>query len=127
LENLNKITKEICEHVPSIDDGVKFLSSSIRVEKMQLQKEYEGIRIRFEGYLGSAKIPMQIDVGFGDTPAIEEYQYPNLLDFPGPKLKMYPQETLMAGKILTMVEKGETKRRYVAKDIFFSIKVFYRF
>ena len=113
LENLNKIIKEICEHVSSIDDGVEFLSSSVRVEKMQLQKEYEGIRVRFEGYLGSAKIPMQIDVGFGDviTPAIEESQYPNLLDFPGPKLKMYPQETLIAEKILTMVEKGETNSR----------------
>lgn len=113
LENLTKIIKEICELVPSIDDGIKFLSSSVKGEKMQLQKEYEGARIRFEGYLGSAKIPMQIDVGFGDviTPAIEESQYPNLLDFPGPKLKTYPQETLIAEKVLTMVEKGQTNSR----------------
>jgi len=113
LENLTKIIKEVCEHVSSIDDGVEFLSSSVRVEKMQLQKEYEGVRIRFEGYLGSAKIPMQIDAGFVDiiTPDIEESQYPNLLDFPGPKLRTYPQETLIAEKILTMVEKGETNSR----------------
>ncbi len=118
LANLTKIIKEICEHVPSIDDGIEFLSSSVKGEKMQLQKEYEGVRIRFEGYLGSAKVPMQIDVGFGDviTPAIEESHYPNLLDFPGPKLKTYPQETLIAEKILTMVEKGETNSR--TKDFY---------
>lgn len=113
LDNLIKIIKEICEQISSIDDGVKFLSSSIEGEKMQLQKEYEGVRIRFEGYLGAAKIPMQIDIGFGDviTPAIQESQYPNLLDFPGPKIKTYPQETLLAEKILTMVEKGESNSR----------------
>ena len=113
LENLTKIIKEICEHIPSIDDGVEFYSSSIKGEKMQLLKEYEGIRIRFEGRLGSARIPMQIDIGFGDviTPAAEESQYPNLLDFPGPKLKTYSQETLIAEKVLTMVERGEINSR----------------
>lgn len=56
---------------------------------------------------------MQIDIGFGDviTPGIEEYSYPNLLDFPGSKLKIYPQETLITEKIQTMVEKGESNSR----------------
>lgn len=113
LENLVKIINELCEHVSSIDDGIDFLSSSIRGEKMQLQKEYEGVRVKFEGRLGLAKIPMQIDIGFGDviTPEVEESFYPNLLDFPGPKLKTYPQETLIAEKIQTMVEKGESNSR----------------
>jgi hypothetical protein len=113
LDNIIKIVKEICDITPSIDDGVNFIVSSIRGEKMQLLKEYEGIRILFEGSLGSAKIPMQIDIGFGDviTPHVVESQYPNLLEFPGPKLKTYPQETLIAEKIFTMVEKGETNSR----------------
>jgi ankyrin repeat protein len=80
---------------------------------MQLQKEYEGIRVQFEGCLGRAKIPMQIDIGFGDvvTPCAEERQYPSLLGLPEPQIKMYPQETLISEKILTMVEKGDSNSR----------------
>src|SRR3989304_640582 len=62
LDNIIKMIKDICKLSPSVDDGVDFLVSSIKGEKMQLQNEYEGIRIKFEGRLGSAKIPMQIDI-----------------------------------------------------------------
>jgi hypothetical protein len=112
LENIIKIIKEICEISSSVEDGIDFISS-IKGEKMQLQKEYEGIRIQFEGYMESTRIPIQIDIGFGDivTPCAKESQYPNILDFPGPRIKMYPQETLLAEKILTMIEKGDANSR----------------
>jgi len=113
LENIIKIIKEICEISSSVDDGIDFISSSIKGEKMQLQKEYEGIRVQFEGYMESTRIPMQIDIGFGDivTPDAKDSQYPSLLDFPEPKIKIYPQETLLAEKILTMIEKGDANSR----------------
>ncbi len=113
LNNLIKIIKEICAHIPSVADGVEFLPSSINGEKMQLQKEYEGIRILFEGRLASSKIPMQIDIGFGDiiTPAVQQARYPNILNFPAPQLNIYIPETLIAEKIVTMIEKGETNSR----------------
>ena len=113
IGNIIKIIREICDLVPVVDDGVDFISSSIKGEQMQLQKEYEGVRIQFEGCLGRAKIPMQVDIGFGDvvTPCAQELQYPNLLDFPAPRMKMYPPETFIAEKILTMVEKGAINSR----------------
>ena len=113
LENIIKIIKELCEISSSINDGIDFISSSVKGEKMQLQKEYEGIRIQFEGYMELTKIPMQIDIGFGDivTPDPKDFQYPTLLDFPIPKIKIYPQETLLAEKILTMIEKGDANSR----------------
>ena len=113
MENIVKIIKEICEISSPIDDGIDFISSSVKGEKMQLQKEYEGIRIQLEGHMESTRIPMQIDIGFGDiiTPCAIESQYPNILDFPGPRIKMYPQETLLAEKILTMIEKGDANSR----------------
>ncbi|NGX56821.1 MAG: hypothetical protein K1060chlam5_01067 [Candidatus Anoxychlamydiales bacterium] len=106
LENIIKIIKEICEINSPIDDGVDFILSSIKGEKMQLQKEYEGIRVQFVGCLGRAIIPMQIDIGFGYvvTHCAEERQYPSLLGFSAPLIKMYPQETLISEKILTMRE-----------------------
>jgi hypothetical protein len=111
--NIIKIIKEVCDLVPAIDDGVVFISSSIKGRKMQLQKEYEGVRVQLEGCLGHAKIPIQVDIGFGDvvTPDPQELQYPNLLEFPAPILKMYPKETLISEKILTMVEKGDINSR----------------
>ena len=78
-----------------------------------MQREYSGVRIRFKAQLGSARIPMQIDIGFGDvvTPFPDDIEYPTLLDLPAPKLKAYPPQTVIAEKIHTMVEKGDSNSR----------------
>ncbi len=67
--------------------------------------DYEGVRVRFVGLLGKARVAMQIDVGFGDviTPAAEAITYPVLLDFPAPALSGYPRETVVAEKFQAMV------------------------
>lgn len=113
LDNIALIVEELCNHSPSIDDGVHFLSSSIKGEVMQAQREYTGVRIRFEGRMGSARVPMQIDVGFGDiiTPEPTDVHYPGLIGLPSPKLKAYPPETVIAEKIQTMIEKGKSNTR----------------
>lgn len=113
LESTIFIVKELCERIPSVDDGITFSPTSISGEVMQLQREYEGVRIRFKAQLGSARIPMQIDIGFGDivTPFPDDIEYPTLLDLPAPKLKAYPPQTVIAEKIHTMVEKGDSNSR----------------
>jgi hypothetical protein len=49
---------------------------------------------------------MQIDIGFGDvvTPAPEVAAYPTLLEFPMPRLKACPRETVVAEKYQAMVQ-----------------------
>lgn len=47
-------------------DGLTFDPASIYSERITKNAAYEGIKIRFYGMLGSAKINMQIDIGFGD-------------------------------------------------------------
>jgi hypothetical protein len=113
LEHIIDIIKELCELTLSVDDGLVFLSDSINGEVMQLQREYEGVRIRFKALLGSARVPMQIDIGFGDivTPFPDDIVYPVLLDLPSPKLKTYPPQTVIAEKVHTMVEKGNYNSR----------------
>ncbi|NGX37284.1 MAG: hypothetical protein K1000chlam2_00438 [Chlamydiae bacterium] len=125
LSNLVEITSKICEIVPREDDGIQFITASIKGQVMQTQREYEGIRIRFEGRLESARIPMQIDFGFGDviTPAPENIIYPGILHLPPPKLKGYPPETAIAEKLQTMFEKGEDNSRI--KD-FYDVWVLFR-
>ncbi len=60
--------------------------------------DYEGVRIRFRGQLGKARIHMQVDVGFGDIvhPNTVLADYPALLDLAAPSLRIYPPETVLS-------------------------------
>jgi hypothetical protein len=60
-----------------------------------------------------ARISQQIDIGFGDiiTPAPIEVEYPTMLDFPAPKLRAYPRETVVAEKFEAMVKLGMANSR----------------
>jgi hypothetical protein len=55
--------------------------------------------------LGNARISLQVDVGFGDavTPKATSVAFPTVLDFPAPRLKVYPKETVVAEKFEAMV------------------------
>ena len=48
-------------------DGLDFDADSIRTERITEGADYEGIRIRFPGTLETARVHMQIDVGYGDV------------------------------------------------------------
>ena len=62
-----------------------FDPDSIQAERITEDADYEGIRIRFRGALGSARINMQIDIGFGDVvyPEPEEVGSSDHAGFPG--------------------------------------------
>jgi hypothetical protein len=49
------------------DDGVTFLADTIRIQKIRDEEAYEGVRLLLEARLANARIPPQIDVGFGDA------------------------------------------------------------
>jgi hypothetical protein len=109
--------QEICR-TPIEDDGMAFLPESISGEKIREGDEYQGIRLTFEARLGVARIPIQVDIGFGDAvlPKPEPLDYPTLLDFPAPRLLAYPRETVIAEKFQSMVELGIANSRM--KDFF---------
>lgn len=88
-----KIFAEVCSQDVE-DDGLSFLSQTIRVERIRDEEAYEGVRVLLEARLGNARIPLQIDVGFGDVvvPASEHLEFPTLLKFPAPRLNAYPKE-----------------------------------
>lgn len=72
-----------------------------------------GQRVKLVALLGTARIPVQIDVGFGDvvTPDAEEIEYPTLLDLPAPRIRAYPPETVIAEKLQAMVALGMQNSR----------------
>ena len=70
--------------------------------------DYEGVRVKFTGFLDRAEIPMQIDVGFGDIVylKIKIIDYPVILDFSKPHLNGYPQESVISKKFEAMIKLG---------------------
>ena len=83
-----------------------------------MRKPILSTRITLEARLENARIPLQVDIGFGDavTPAPEEIEFPTLLDFPAPHLRGYPMYTVVAEKLEAMVRLGSANSRM--KDFF---------
>ena len=100
------------------DDGVIFDSDSVEAQRIKEDADYEGVRVRFLGYLGNARITMQVDIGFGDPiyPALTLVDYPTILDLPAPSLRSYPPETVIAEKVEAMIDLGRLNSR--TKDFF---------
>ncbi|MGA8087440.1 MAG: nucleotidyl transferase AbiEii/AbiGii toxin family protein [Terracidiphilus sp.] len=71
------------------------------------------IRVTFVGYLEASRLPVQIDIGFGDaiTPDPTETTYPTLLENPAPVLLAYPRETVVAEKFEALVKLGIANTR----------------
>lgn len=104
LESMESVVREVC--VADVEpDGMTFEPTTVKTERIKEGADYEGVRVRFVGLLGKARVTMQIDVAFGDvvTPSVENVTYPTLLDFPPPKLAAYPRETVVAEKLHAMV------------------------
>jgi hypothetical protein len=112
IAGLVQMFHEIC-HTQVEDDGVMFLAETVRGVEIREDQEYDGIRITLEARLGTAKMPVQVDIGFGDavTPAAESSVYPVMLDFPAPRLRNYPRETVVAEKFQAMVYLGMANSR----------------
>lgn len=110
-ENLAAIFREVC--TIEGDDGLAFDRGSVDARTIKEDADYEGVRIRFLGWLGKARITMQIDVGFGDKvhPSIVQSDYPVILDLPAPSLSMYPPETVVAEKVEAMMHLGSLNSR----------------
>jgi predicted nucleotidyltransferase component of viral defense system len=94
-------------------DGMAFSLNSIEAERITEDADYEGIRVLFRGALDSAKVKMQIDIGFGDVvfPGPEESDLPTILDFPAPRLQCYSRESAIAEKFEAMVKLRELNSR----------------
>jgi predicted nucleotidyltransferase component of viral defense system len=110
-ENLASIFRDVC--IVAGEDGLIFDPDSVQSQTIKEDADYEGVRVRFRGKLGSARVTMQVDIGFGDKvhPEIVRADYPVILDLPGPSLRMYPPETVIAEKAEAMVHLGSLNSR----------------
>lgn len=107
IATIEKVIRDVCK-VSVAPDGLVFDSQTIKGQKMKEDADYEGVRVKFRAFLERARIPMQIDVGFGDViyPKPKAIRYPVILDFPKPHLKGYPAESVVSEKFEAMVKLG---------------------
>lgn len=100
------------------DDGVVFHLDSLEAAPARAGDEYSGIRLDCRAELAGARLPIHVDIGFGDavTPGAQDIEYPSLLDLPSPKLRAYPPETVVAEKFQALTALGMINTRM--KDFF---------
>ena len=103
--------REICMLSPA--DELIFDPDTLNAEPIRDDSEYHGLRIRLAATLGTSRIPIQIDIGFGNAiePSPQYADYPTLLDDPKPRIRTYPPEAVIAEKLHAMVVLGERNSR----------------
>lgn len=113
---LEAIFNEVCARKTTPPDGLDWLpgiAAAIREDNL-----YGGVRIKLMARLGNIRIPVQIDVGFGDaiTPEARVAEWPSVLDFPTVSLLAYCPETTIAEKFHAAVVLATANSRM--KDFF---------
>ena len=86
---------------------------SVSVEPIREDAIYDGHRVQMTAFLGNARIPIQVDVGFGDaiTPGPCDMVFGPILDLPAPHMRAYPPETVIAEKLDAIVVRGMANSR----------------
>jgi predicted nucleotidyltransferase component of viral defense system len=109
---LRDIFRDVIAHEVE-DDGVSFDGAALEVGLIREEQAYGGIRVVAVARIAKSKTRVQIDVGFGDaiTPEPVLVDLPVLLDFPAPRIRAYPRETVIAEKLEAMVQLGIANSR----------------
>lgn len=114
LDALSVVFRELCHLPVEKEDGLVFDAASVVAREIGEQQEYGGVRVTLLGLLGKGRVPLQVDIGFGDaiTPGPTTLTYPTLLpnSLP-PVVAAYPPETVVAEKLQAMVELGMANTR----------------
>jgi len=90
------------------DDGLRYDVGVLSAVQIREEHEYGGFRLKTFAYLGTTRIPITIDVGFGDAVADPSYtiDYPSLLDMPSSNVRAYPPATVIAEKFHAITTLG---------------------
>jgi hypothetical protein len=100
------------------EDGIVFDLDSICGEEIRHPDDYGGVRVRLQAHLGETRIPVQVDIGFGDAviPPPRIVAFPTLLGHTAPQVLAYPRQAFVAEKLEAVVSLGVTNSRM--KDFF---------
>lgn len=131
-DEIKKLVQEILK--VDVDDGLRFddgagdnvgTGEGVDVEDIDEDGDYKGVRVKFNAYLENSRERVQLDVGFGDkiVGGPIEIDFPTLLDFPAPRIKVYSVESAIAEKFEAIVSLLlQTSRMKDFYDILFFAK-----
>lgn len=100
------------------DDALRFDMDTLEVINITEFKEYHGVNVSIMGYLDRTKVPISIDIGFGDViyPERIKMEFPVLLDMDVPEVYAYSIYSVIAEKFEAFVSLGLANGRY--KDFY---------
>ena len=115
-EEMKKVFKEIFSI--KCDDALRFDLNTLDVIYITEFKEYHGVKVSILGYLDKTKVPISIDIGFGDIvyPERMKMDFPVLLDMDIPEVYAYSINSVVAEKFEAFVSLGLANSRY--KDFY---------
>ena len=124
IEHCREVFRELCR-IPVEEDCLIFSEETVKAEKIKEEQDYEGVRVKFLTRLDNARIPVQVDVGFGDAVNSGLLDYPTLLPMPAPRVLAYPMNAVVAEKLEAIVSLGMVNSRMKDfYDIWFLARTF---
>ena len=105
LDYINEISRI------NINDEVKF--DVVSITEIREMDDYFGFRVSLIAGIGTMKIPLKIDITTGDKiiPSEISYEYPLMFENRSIKIKAYNLETILSGKIETIISRGNQNTR----------------
>lgn len=116
VDQIESAIREIAEI--DLEDGVSFNPDDMDIEQITENAKYGGLRVRISATVGGDRHRLQLDIGFGDTivDGPVDMDYPSMLEFPSPNIKVYSLESAIAEKLEAIVSLGTFGSRM--KDYF---------
>jgi hypothetical protein len=95
-----------------VDDGVAYEPDRLSAQVIRDAELYAGLRLAVPARVDRARAVLRVDVNVGDpvTPAPVQVEYPGLLEGPF-RLLGYPLATVLAEKVVTMIDRGVATTR----------------
>ena len=116
VENMKKVFESIFS-IPC-DDALKIDLNTLDVKEITEFKEYHGVNVSVMAYLDRTRVPVFIDIGFGDVvyPDRVKMEFPVLLDMGVPEVYAYSISSVISEKFEAIVSLGDANSRY--KDFY---------
>lgn len=120
LPNTIEDIKTVFEKIFSIDcdDALQYDLCTLEVKNIAEFKEYHGVNVSVIAYLDKTKVPISIDIGFGDVvyPSRVKMEFPVLLSMEAPEIYAYSISSVISEKFEAIVSLGDANSRY--KDFY---------
>lgn len=120
LPNTIEDIKTVFEKIFSIDcdDALQYDLCTLEVKNITEFKECHGVNVSVIAYLDKTKVPISIDIGFGDVvyPSRVKMEFPVLLSMEAPEIYAYSISSVISEKFEAIVSLGDANSRY--KDFY---------